>query len=185
MSLPSSSEGRAPGCAEPGKKSAHLFPVTPDAPTSRTQPNRMSIGREYAAVLMRRSGTQSRGTAHPDRLRARSGDKHASSVVDLSNAGASTCLEYLLSEMLKHAKSTDTNQRQRTELSQGASDLSQGSFGPITPRRSSPQLCAAMSEQPGAGSVVKSTRPPTFGPSCSPLRLIQTGSLRNSLCGND
>lgn len=140
------------------------------------KPGAAFIAHHYCNAVGRpkREGGTSSGRPHTC-----SGEEHASFVVELASAGASSCLEYLLSEMLKHAKSTDTKQHQRTELSKGPSGLSQRSFGQGTQRHSSPQSCGETCEQPAAGSQVRSTRPPMSGPSCSPLRLIQT-----DLCGN-
>jgi hypothetical protein len=90
------------------------------------------------------------------------------------------CLDYLTSELAKHAKSADIFQHQRTELSKSPSGASQRSSGPTTPRLGLPHSPNVTCEQPADGSQARSTRPPMSGPSCSPLRLIQT-----DLCGND
>jgi hypothetical protein len=118
-------------------------------------------------------GTQSGGIAHPGPHAPGEG---ASEFVSRGEP----CLDYLASELAKHAKSADIFRHQRTELSQGYSGATQSSLGPTTRKPLSPPSCGGTSEPQGAGSAARSTRPPMSGPSCSPLRLIQT-----DLCGND
>jgi hypothetical protein len=169
------------------KKSKIGFPISAgDATTARSSTQTSGVSgitsiamtaQAFAHTPLSRDnktgpGTQS-GAAHPGPHAPGEG---ASEFVSRGEP----CLDYLASELAKHAKSADIFQHQRTELSKSPSGASQRSSGPTTPRLGSRHSPSVMCEQPAAGFQARSTRPPMSGPSCSPLRLIQT-----DLCGND
>jgi hypothetical protein len=150
--------------------------------TSVSSSPRLAIGFHYLSargVHVKKTGRPEReGATSSDRPHTRSGQERAGSFEFVS--GANPCLDYLASELAKHAKSADIFRHQRTELSKSPSGASQRSSGPTTPRLGLPHSPSVMCEQPVGGFQARSTRPLMSGPSCSPLRLIQT-----DLCGND
>jgi hypothetical protein len=139
------------------------------------KPGALIIAAHYADVLNKRARLEREGGTSPAE-RTPAGQAGA---VEFVSRGE-PCLDYLASELAKHAKSADIFQHQRTELSKSPSGASQRSSGPTIPRLGLPHSPSVTCEQPADGFQARSTRPPMSGPSCSPLRLIQT-----DLCGNN
>jgi len=155
----------------------HAHPSCNPHVPQRNSTDRLAFGRTYIEARLKkidRSGT--RAAAHPDRSHAPGAG--TSSVVSASD-GAISCLEYLLSELQKHAKSKDASCKAGTFLSEQPNSLkSPKSYGPTKLRLVSQQSPAVTNEPQSDGYQASlNRRSASFTPS----------TLKSSanICGND